>query len=45
MTLRPTTLRGRLFLGASLATAAILLAAGLLIYFTTAVVMLRGTLL
>jgi signal transduction histidine kinase len=34
MTLRPTTLRGRLFVSASLATAAILLAAGMLIYFT-----------
>jgi signal transduction histidine kinase len=32
MTLRPTTLRARLFLGTSLATAAILLAAGVLLY-------------
>jgi signal transduction histidine kinase len=32
MTFRPTTLRARLFLGTSLATAAILLAAGVLLY-------------
>jgi signal transduction histidine kinase len=34
MTLRPTTLRARLFLGTSLATAAILLAAGVLLYLS-----------